>query len=220
MIIGETAKKSEARRPAVVPPIVLTSAKITIVASEQITTGNNNTLIGYNAGKSTSPAGSVTTAENILCLGDDNIATFYCAQSSINTSDARDKADVTNFTGGLTWIKAMRPVTYKWDKRSWYVQDEEYDEVGEITRAGPTPADILAAVPDGTHKKTALNVGLVAQEVLDIEKANGFGSNNDTSLVVDLTADETSYGLDYSRIVPILISAIKELEARLAIVEE
>ena len=41
MIIGETAKKSEARRPAVVPPIVLTSAKIAIAASEQITTGNN-----------------------------------------------------------------------------------------------------------------------------------------------------------------------------------
>ena len=34
MIIGEMAKKSEAKSPAVVPPIVLTSAKITIVVSE------------------------------------------------------------------------------------------------------------------------------------------------------------------------------------------
>ena len=40
MIMGETAKKSEARSPAVVPPIVLTSAKITIVVSEPIITGN------------------------------------------------------------------------------------------------------------------------------------------------------------------------------------
>ena len=40
MIIGDTAKKSEARSPAVVPPIVLTSAKITIVVSEPITAGN------------------------------------------------------------------------------------------------------------------------------------------------------------------------------------
>ena len=39
MIIGEMAKKSEAKSPAVVPPIVLTSAKITIVVSEPITTG-------------------------------------------------------------------------------------------------------------------------------------------------------------------------------------
>ena len=41
MSIGETAKKSEAKSPAVVPPIVLTSAKIIIVVSELITTGNH-----------------------------------------------------------------------------------------------------------------------------------------------------------------------------------
>lgn len=41
MIIGETAKKSEAKNPAVVPPIVLTSAKITTVVSELITVGNH-----------------------------------------------------------------------------------------------------------------------------------------------------------------------------------
>ena len=41
MIIGEMAKKSEARSPAVVPPIVLTSAKITIVVSELMITGNH-----------------------------------------------------------------------------------------------------------------------------------------------------------------------------------
>ena len=41
MIIGDIAKKSEAKSPAVVPPIILTSAKITIVVSELITMGNN-----------------------------------------------------------------------------------------------------------------------------------------------------------------------------------
>ena len=40
MSIGETQKRSEAKRPAVVPPIILTSPKITIVVSEPITTGN------------------------------------------------------------------------------------------------------------------------------------------------------------------------------------
>ena len=105
----------------------------------------------------------------------------------------------------------MRPVTYKWDKRVWYVDEEEWDETGEnlITPAG-TSADILAAVPDGTHKKDSIQVGLLSQEVLTIEQANGFGSNNDTSLLVDLSEDETSYGLKYSRLVPILISAMKE----------
>ena len=40
MIIGETAKKSEAKSPAVVPPIVLTNAKMIIAVSELTTTGN------------------------------------------------------------------------------------------------------------------------------------------------------------------------------------
>jgi len=180
-------------------------------AGMEITTGNNNLLLGYQAGKSTSPSGEVNTASNILCLGDNNITNFYCADTSIASSDERDKTDITNFTGGLDWIKAMRPVTYKWDKRVWYVDEEEWDETGEnlITPAG-TSADILAAVPDGTHKKDSIQVGLLSQEVLTIEQANGFGSNNDTSLLVDLSEDETSYGLKYSRLVPILISAMKE----------
>ena len=41
IIIGEMAKKSEARSPAVVPPIVLTSAKIITVVSDPITAGNH-----------------------------------------------------------------------------------------------------------------------------------------------------------------------------------
>ena len=41
MIIGETAKKSEAKSPAVVPPIVLTNAKMITVVSELTTTGNH-----------------------------------------------------------------------------------------------------------------------------------------------------------------------------------
>ncbi len=45
-------------------------------------------------------------------------------------------------------------------------------------------------------------------------QANGYGSNNDTSLIVDLTADETSYGLKYERMVPILVNAIKELSTK------
>jgi len=98
--------------------------------------------------------------------------------------------------------------------RSSYVDKETYDAKGEnIVTTGGTAADILAATPDGTHKEDILNIGLISQEVLVIEQANGYGSNNDTSLLVDLTEDETSYGLDYSRIIPILVSAVKELKA-------
>mgnify|MGYP003348170044 CR=1 FL=1 len=159
-------------------------------AGQNITSGTNNLMLGKDAGITGSPGGNITTSSNNIVLGDENIGNLFCAQTSISTSDRRDKNSITNFTGGLSWINAMNPVTYKWDRRSWYID------------ADATPEDLLAVTPDGTHVNPSLEIGLVAQDVLDIEQANGYGSNNDNSLLVNLTEDETRYGLDYTKIVP------------------
>ena len=99
----------------------------------------------------------------------------------------------------------MRPVTYKWDKRSWYLGENE--------------EDVTAVTRDGPKKKSKVNIGLIAQEVLAIEQADSFSSSKDNMLVVNLNEDDTGYGIKYERIVPILINAIKELETRLAALE-
>ena len=171
------------------------------LAGSGITTGGRNTCLGEGSGIAGSPSGAITTSSNIMCLGDDNMQTLFCAQGTINTSDSRDKTDVNNFTGGLAWINKMNPVTYKWDRRSWYAGDE------------PESKDILAATPDGSKKSSKVEIGLIAQDVLDIEKDNGYGANNDNSLLVNLTEDETRYGINYTSIIPILINSIKELSA-------
>jgi len=174
-------------------------------AGDALTSGDNNLFLGKYAGASSSPAGSVTTASNQLCLGNDDISSFYCADTSISSSDSRDKADITNFTPGLGFIKALRPVTYKWDKRSWYLTDPS--------------GDITSVTRDGSKKKSKVNIGFVAQEVLEVEKANGFGGSTDTMLTVDLSDDGKRYGMKYERLVPVLVNAIKELEARIATLE-
>ena len=52
-----------------------------------------------------------------------------------------------------------------------------------------------------------------------MEKANGYGTSNDDSLVVHLNEDETAYGMKYERLVPILVNAIKELSTRVKTLE-
>jgi len=176
-------------------------------AGGSLTTGSNNLLLGKDSGKTGSPGGAFSTGSNTIVLGDENITAFYCADDSIATSDTRDKADVSNFNNGLDWINAMRPVTFKWDKRSWYIDRDAPDfDMDDV--------DLNSIIPDGTHKKTSVNIGFLAQEILEIEKANGFGSNNDTSILVDLTEDEKQYGLKYSRLTPILVKAVQELSAK------
>ena len=174
---------------------VTTGVKNTAVgpAGDDVTTGGNNLLLGYNAGSSQSPSGSITTANNQICLGDDNIADLYCADTSISSSDKRDKTDIADFTHGLNWVNQLKPVTYRWDKRTWYDN----------------------GTPDGSKKRNKKHIGFLAQDVLAIEG----NPTKDDMLVVNLNADDTAYGLKYERLVPVLVNAIKELSAKITALE-
>ncbi len=166
-----------------------------------ITSGSNNIMIGYDSGRSSSPAGNVTTASNQICLGDDNITAIFCADTSISASDKRDKTDIKNFTTGLSFIEKMQPVTYKWDKRSWYSDD-------------------LLVTPDGSKKATETNVGFLAQDVETLEKEIGFANDKNDMLFVNLTEDDKRYGMKYERLVTVLVNAVKELSAKVKALEE
>ena len=166
-------------------------------AGFNLTSGGNNLLLGKQAGRSSSPSGTINSGSSNVCLGDDNITALFCADTSISSSDSRDKADITDFSVGLNWIKDLRPVTYKWDKRSWYGTEE--DPLG---------------TPDGSKKQSKVHIGFLAQEVLEVEKANGFGDSADTMLTCNITEDEQRYGMKYERLVPILVNALKELSAK------
>ena len=144
----------------------------------------------------------MTTESNRVCLGNDNITDLYCADTSISSSDQRDKTDIANFTHGLDWVNKLQPKTYVWDKRSWYGTEEN-----------------PLGTPDGSKKKTKKHIGFLAQDVLAIEQADGFSSNADNMLTVNLTDDGNRYGLKYERMVPILVNAIKELSAKVTALE-
>jgi len=151
-------------------------------------------MLGRGSGGNGSPSGNVSTASNIICLGNNSVTDLYCADTSISSSDKRDKTDVADFTNGLNWVNQLKPVTYRWDKRCWYDDN----------------------TPDGSKKKAKKHIGFLAQDVLAVE---GNPTNKDDMLVVNLNEDDTAYGLKYERLVPVLVNAIKELSAKVAALE-
>ena len=149
-------------------------------------------------------ADALLTTSNKIVLGNNSISTANIQVDWTVHSDRRDKTDIEPFTHGLSWINKLNPVTYRWDNRSDYEN----------------------GTPDGTHKKPKLNLGLIAQDEHEVEKEHGYGDTLDNMLVSDLSVDGENYGMKYSKLVPILINAVKELssknealEARLAALE-
>jgi len=162
-------------------------------AGTSVTTGANNLFLGHDAGTSNGVGGVMQDGiSNKIVLGDTSISTVYVQVDWTVGSDRRDKTDIEPFTHGLSWINKLNPVTYRWDNRNFYDDGK----------------------PDGTKKQPKLNLGLIAQDELEVEKEHGYGDTSDNMLVADLGLDGTKYGMQYSKLVPILINAVKELSTK------
>jgi hypothetical protein len=166
-----------------------------------VTSGNNNLLLGADAGRTGSPGGNITSQSNEIVLGDDNITEAHIQVDWTVASDQRDKTDFTALNLGLDFVKALAPVTYKWDKRSKYGDKTAEDY------------DLNAQSPDGTHKEDWLDVGFKAQEVQTLEEAAGYKASDKKNLTVSTSGDGKQMGLQYSKFVPILVKAIQEQNA-------
>ena len=87
-------------------------------AGDSITFGANNACLGYDA----EPASATT--DNSVTLGNSSIAALRCNQTSISSlSDGRDKTDVVDLPVGLDFIKSIRPVKFKWQRREPDIND-------------------------------------------------------------------------------------------------
>ena len=164
-------------------------------AGQLVTNGSNNTLVGHNAGGGASvPGGSVTTASNQVCIGNQNVTNAHIQVDWTIASDARDKTDVEDLSVGLDFVKQLKPKTYRWDKRSKYSKDQSID-------------------PDGSHKADQLDVGFLAQDVEAIEEQYGYKRADKTNLLTYLSGDGEMYGITYSKLIPMLTKAVQELSA-------
>jgi hypothetical protein len=156
-------------------------------------------------------------------------------QVNIDTSsisDASVKENVQNITGALDKIAQLRPVTFEWTDEyinnglsknaeekvftegtlaTFYEEGDTLPEgkkVGDVKTEGVTPTRII---PD----TKVTNVGLIAQEVELVIPT--VVHQNRVSL-----AGSTDYqkNIDYDKLVPHLIGAIKELKAKVEALED
>lgn len=161
-----------------------------------MTKGSGNTAVGHGAlanleGFSNSTGlgtGAAVSGSNQVQLGNSTASVHSFGALQLR-SDERDKADIRETSLGLAFIRALRPVDFRWDAR------EDY---------GPAPRD-------GTKKRTRFHHGLVAQEVRAVLERTGchFGGLQDHRV----GGGDDVMSIGYAELIAPLIKAVQELSA-------
>jgi hypothetical protein len=110
-------------------------------------------------------------------------------------SDGRDKANVATLKNelGLNFLRKLRPVSYVWDNRDYYV-DKCGFEYGQ---------------KDGTLADSRKHYGLIAQELKQV-----LTELNETFEGLQYDEQKDSYRVEYTSFIAPLTQAIKELDER------
>tara|TARA_R100001079_G_scaffold96264_1_gene59514 strand:- start:341 stop:1024 length:684 start_codon:yes stop_codon:yes gene_type:complete len=136
-------------------------------AGKSVTTGTHNTYIGkasgggattgnYNICLGREAAPSSTTAGNECTLGDSNINSLRCNDTSISSlSDRRDKTDIVDLPIGLNFLNTLRPVKFKWATRDGNVKDGKIRAgfIAQELQSAQTGSEYLDLVMDNNPDK-------------------------------------------------------------------
>jgi len=169
-----------------------------------LTTGEFNTAIGSLTGVITtgrnntligySATPSLSTINNEITLGNSSITALRCNVTTITAlSDERDKADIKDFAVGLSALLDVRTIEYKWDRREWYID----------------------GVRTGEKKSNVVNVGFSAQNLKAVIEKHNLAHLN---LVYESNPDKLE--ITPGNLLPVLVNAIKELNARIVALEK
>ena len=204
----------------------------TALGVEASANGESSTALGYYAsasGESSTALGyyayTSESESNTIQLGTDSLSALRCKVNLTVTSDERDKTDIASITDALAFVDRLTPVTFVSNDRVEYISDE--DKKGETFRKyGMCEYDRIAHAA-GTKKGERRRCGLLAQEVVAAMQTV-YGTDNYANIVNDNFHDlqekpsdvENKYTLAYANLVPFLIAAIKELNAKIKSLED
>jgi trimeric autotransporter adhesin len=215
------------------------------------TTGTQNTAVGHGslniAASNNNSSGlgydSQVTGSNQIQLGN-SATTTYVYGTVQNRSDERDKTEIKDTELGLEFVKALRPVDFKWDMREDYrpeapsivikpadlkddATEEEkakYDQDLAAYNAYVVAKDkwledvkLANITHDGSKKRNRYHHGLIAQEVKAVldEKGIDFGGFQDHKIA----GGDDVLSIGYDELIGPMIKAIQELSAKVAELE-
>jgi hypothetical protein len=165
------------------------------------TTGVNNTAIGFSAGYGVGTYSNTTGANNTF-IGNESVGASATASNVItlgNGSIATLRCQVTSITS----------LSDKRDKKDIENLSAGLDFVGKLR-----PVSFVW----NTRDKAKINIpdaGFIAQELLDVQEATGI-------TIPNLVSQENPEKLEaaYGTLIPVLVQAIKELKAKVELLEE
>ena len=131
---------------------------------------------------------------------------IHATNGTIQTSDERLKDNISDSSLGLNFVKALRPVKYKW-------KDYSYDIVSKESVVSEN--DVIKS-KEKTFART--HHGLIAQEVEQVLKDSSLDNTDFAGLIYDKDSDR--YGLRYNELIAPLIKAVQELSARVEELEK
>ena len=201
---------------------------------------NFSIAIGYNA---------QTTALNTIMLGDSGTAGIYWkGGTAAHTSDIQDKINISQVeNGALNFINQIEPVTYYYNFREDYQEREEWinqdieniiekicnlskKERNKRYKYGQLGTYDKEEWAKGTKKKDWLSIGFKAQEI-EQKLKEIYGDKYSNLIVSDICKDytdeelaqdgaERQYNIAMFDMIPFLVKAIQELDARVQALEE
>jgi len=201
--------------------LISTGYSNTAVGKDAFSGSNTNfcIAIGEGALTATSYSSAIGLGNFTAVSGNDQVqlgpsgSTAFAYGAVQDRSDARDKADIRDTTLGLDFIKALRPVDFKWDMRDDYRQPMPKAD-------GKTQSEYKAALAewvknnslsklshDGSKKRKRYHHGLIAQEVAALNV--DFGGLQHHAV----NGGEDVYSIGYEELVAPLIKAVQELSA-------
>ena len=146
-----TAHNISGSNNVLIGPSILTSSSDSL-------SGSNNTLIGRSASPSSA------SVNNEMTLGNSNLNTLRCNQTSITSlSDGRDKINVAELGEGLDFVSRLKPVKFEWKTRDGNSKDGTF-EAGFIAQdlqqlQKDTDSDYLRLVMDNNPDRLEASYG-------------------------------------------------------------